>query len=155
VTKAADPQLVKFLGISQASQGKHSKLYHWLREHHAAISYEFSLHGAQWAKRVEVLAELGLTDRTGKPPTVQRAQKTWYRVCQDIERAGGNHLTRAAALKNASVPEPERLPLQPPAAASKPAKDSCNPPPAMPREPEVIYEEEEPLFRTSGLKTYE
>jgi hypothetical protein len=158
VTKTDDAHLAKFLGVSRTDRGKHSKLYYWLRENYAAIGHEFDRNGAQWPKRVEVLAELGLTDHAGKSPTIKTAQQTWYRVCRDVERTAASRPAPSADFTNAPAPastasskaSPESV-----TAASKPANNSPKPASAMPQQPESGFDEEEPVFRTAKLKTYE
>lgn len=53
------------------------------------------------------MGEAGLTDANGNMPTVRSAQQTWYRVCQNKERAGINHeKTHDAKLKTAPFMPP-------------------------------------------------
>ena len=82
--KAAGPDLKKVLSAREG--GRHSPLYAWMKKHYAALSAEFEEHGARWEARVKAMAEAGLKDAEGKPPTVRGAQQTWYRVRREMER---------------------------------------------------------------------
>ena len=85
--KPTDPRILTVLNVKTA-RGKHSPLYHWMREHHDALQAEFNLHGPQWAERAVAMGDAGLTDQTGKRPSVRNAMQTWYRVCEDLKGKG-------------------------------------------------------------------
>jgi len=80
--KTTDPRLRQVLEAGRQGRGRHSPLFLWMREHQAALRADFDLNGARWVERVRAMAEAGLTDHLGKPPTIRTAQQTWYRVCR-------------------------------------------------------------------------
>ena len=126
--KSPDPRVMKVLNAKTA-RGKHSPLYHWMREHHAVLRAEFELHGPQWAERVVAMGEAGLTDQTGKAATLRTAKQTWYRVCEDLKGARRKRVTKVV-VKSApeSTPTPT-TPSQPPPAivADVPAEPAQKP----------------------------
>jgi hypothetical protein len=99
---SADPTLKIVLGASDQRLRKHSSLYDWMLEHHAAIKAEFEKNGPQWEARVEAMGNAGLTDRTGKPATKRVAQNTWYSVCRAVE---GKRPSKAAAAPAEVTPQ--------------------------------------------------
>lgn len=96
----ADGQLSRVLSSLEAGGNRRSPLYRWLHERHDALASGFErrrtegLGGPNWAALVAEFAALGLTDGTGKAPTLRGAQQTWYRVVRDVERARSERHTR-------------------------------------------------------------
>lgn len=60
--------------------GGNRLLYHWMMENYDLLVGTFARYGPQWAHRLQAFADMGLTDRSGRPPTQRTAQATWYRV---------------------------------------------------------------------------
>ena len=114
--KPSDARVLQVLGVGKDG-GRHSPLYVWMQEHHAALKAEFETRGPQWAERTRAMAEAGLVDGDGDPPTQRTAMQTWYRVC------------RAERLKRPSAPAMAGT-LPPPAVSKLPPKPTPTPPPA-------------------------
>lgn len=75
--------LAKVLSVMPGARSSHSPLYYWMMANHDALQAAIKANGPQWPGRLAAMAEVGLTDRTGKPATLRTAQKTWYRVKAD------------------------------------------------------------------------
>lgn len=87
-----------------------------MREHHATLQAEFEAHGPAWPERTVAMGEAGLTDQTGKAPTVRTAMQTWYRVTSAMKKP-----KRAARIAPApSTPEPAAVKPSPAPAVAKP-----------------------------------
>ena len=122
-----DPALSKVLRV-RGGRGSRSPLYVWMREHHEALRAEFDANGPQWVTRVKAMAEAGLLDQLGKPPTVRGAQQTWYRVCRDVAAGKG-------AKPGSARPAPARTAR--PARSGQQGPDPASTPPA-PAQPSVL-----------------
>jgi len=81
-----------------------SPLQDWLRRNRALVEARFAAGRPRWASVAGVLAELGVVDARGQPPTAQAARQAWYRV-----RAEGPSQAPAAAW-----PSPTTAPAPPP-----------------------------------------
>ena len=85
-------------------------MYIWMRENHEALSQAFKRDGPHWVARTEAIRQAGLTDQSGKPPTMRTAQKTWYNLCRDLRNEGEAEMARrsesAPVLASAVPPEP-------------------------------------------------
>jgi hypothetical protein len=103
VGKSAKPR--KIIAASTSGGGRRSPLFVWMRRHHADLSAAFSEAGPNWAALTLALGKEGLTDRTGKPPTIRTAQRTWYEVCKHIRRATTSDQGRTT-LEDVSVVQP-------------------------------------------------
>lgn len=147
--KGPDRQLDRVLAKADAGGGNRGALYVWMYKRHDALVARFEkrrrdgLGGPNWPALVAEFVALGLTDATGKPPTLRGAQQTWYRVVRDVKRARGAAKGRArvpavvpAALPGEmahgvrpAVPVPIP-PLPAPPATSSPVSDvACDSPP--------------------------
>jgi hypothetical protein len=113
-------KLTKVLAARKAG-GRHSPLYIWMRENHAALSAEFAENGPQWATRVPAMAEVGLVDAAGQAPSIRTAMQTWYRVCRAV-----------------GAPSPKREP-KPPSAETLPVPTKA-----------AVDDEEEEITMTMG-----
>lgn len=84
---ADDQVLAAVLSARGAGKGRgaRSPLYAWMRKHYAELKAEFEANGPHWVARTQAMAEIGLTDQDGKPPTVRTAQQTWYRLIREME----------------------------------------------------------------------
>ena len=66
-----------------------SNLFWWLVEHHDEIVAAANGRRMRWRRLCVRFAELGLTDRTGKPATEKVARLTWFRARQEVARVRG------------------------------------------------------------------
>ena len=98
--------------------GKRSPLYRWMRKHHDRLIAEFDEHGTNWRELVKGFAEIGLTDRNGRPPTLRGAQQTWYRVRRDV-----------AADRARKSRDPQQAVRVTPVVRSSPTPPPAEPPP--------------------------
>lgn len=57
-----------------------SPLQDWLRRNRALVQARFAVSRPRWASVARMLAELGVVDAHGRPPTAQAARQAWYRV---------------------------------------------------------------------------
>ncbi|WP_161630805.1 hypothetical protein, partial [Asaia sp. SF2.1] len=106
---------------------KHSRLFHFLKEHHDAIIAKQEACGdpMDWRALCPWFAENGLTNIQGEVPSVGCARLTWYRVrraigalrdrhAQAVERAEAEKMRRkaekAAAAQAMRTPAREPLP---------------------------------------------
>jgi hypothetical protein len=86
--KKLSGEIDAFRAALKAARGRtaRSSLYRWLRENHD----EFLIHwtdAADWPAFVQAFVAVGLADRTGKPPAVETARKTWLQVRKDVAKA--------------------------------------------------------------------
>lgn len=103
------------------SQTLHSPLYRWLRQNHDAFLAEWGGERADWQAFVEGFAALGLTDRTGKPPTRETARKTWMRVRADAAKAKARKAAGHKSLEREEIaPGVCAVAADPPAACVQP-----------------------------------
>ncbi len=107
-------KLTKVLAAGKAG-GRHSSLYVWMRDNHAALSAEFAKNGPQWAIRVPAMVEIGLVDAAGQPPSIRTAMQTWYRVC----RAMGTPSPRRQASPQPPAPVRPQPPPEAPQAGTR------------------------------------
>jgi hypothetical protein len=61
-----------------------SPLYQWMRQRHAKLADRLDGVRPHWPALAAEFGAMGLTDRTGKAPTGERARKTWWRVKADL-----------------------------------------------------------------------
>jgi hypothetical protein len=89
-----------------ASIAGRSPLQDWLRRNRTLVQARFAVSRPRWASVARMLAELGVVDAHGQPPTAQAARQAWYRV-----RAEGSGQVSAArpVLTAASASPPARL----------------------------------------------
>jgi hypothetical protein len=158
-----DPTLAKVLVLKKGGRGRYSPLYLWMKRNFDELSAEFAENGPQWAARVEAMGAAGLVDWNGRPPSVRTAQKTWYRLRQDMEEKAPPPSSPPPLPDPSPIPEPERN-RQPervtPAEAHPPAPDAAAPPepegvppeappqPALSNEAEVITRARDVLLRS-------
>ena len=57
-----------------------SPLYDWLRQHRAMLETRFAVSRPRWATVAKVMAELGVCDAAGRPPSASTVRQAWYRV---------------------------------------------------------------------------
>jgi hypothetical protein len=98
-----------------------SSLFYWLHEHHDAVIEAAAGKPIRWAPLCTRFAELGLTDRTGKPASEAIARKTWHGVRRLVAKERAAPVTSQAAAPSAPRHVmPSKLPLtrQPSVAAT-------------------------------------
>lgn len=81
--------LIKTVLSEIANGDDRSSLFWWLVEHHDEIMAAANGRRMQWRRLCARFAELGLTDRTGKPATEKLARLTWFRARQEVARLRG------------------------------------------------------------------
>ena len=123
----ASEDLAKVLAANRTKGGRHSPLYRWMRLHHDALAAAFESDGVSWQAVTEMLAETGLTDGSGKPPAIRRAQKAWYQVKRDVAaaraKAEAKHKPLVSIALAAATPLPSPMPCEPrPPALSPPVQ---------------------------------
>jgi hypothetical protein len=111
----------KHLRPGVGGRGRHSTLYRWLFDHADAFHRLLTDSEPSWESVAEALAAHELLDGSGKPPTGDRARKTWY----EVRRAKGWHLTG---------PSPPQIAT---AAPVSPAPPPSNPSPAVDSPPQA------------------
>jgi hypothetical protein len=89
--------------LAQARRAGRSPLYRWMRDRHDRLLKRLDGERPDWQALAEAFAQLGLTDRTGKPPAPETARKTWLTVRRDVA---------ADRAKRAQKPPPP-APLEP------------------------------------------
>ena len=117
---------------------RHSALYRWMHRNFGWLEKSLAAGEINWAGFAKEAGLRGLTDATGKPPTVQCAKRTFAKVRREKaiarssraarqQHAGLDH-TPAPAARDLADPEGAFAPLQwakgakpsePPAAASR------------------------------------
>lgn len=123
--KPSDARVLQVLAVGKDG-GRHSPLYVWMQEHHATLKAEFEARGPQWAERTRAMAEAGLVDGDGDPPTQRTAMQTWYRVCRAERRKAGSTPAAAGTLASPGVSkQPSKpAPTPPPIAAPDSGADA-------------------------------
>ena len=124
--KPSDARVLQVLGVGKDG-GRHSPLFVWMQEHHAALKAEFETRGPQWAERTRAMAEAGLVDGDGDPPTQRTAMQTWYRVCRAERLKGPPTPAMAGTLPPPAVAKLPPKPAPTPPAASTPEADASAP----------------------------
>jgi hypothetical protein len=94
-----------------------SPLYQWMRKRHAKLADRLDGVRPQWSALAAEFGAMGLTDRTGKAPTGERARKTWWRVKADLA-ARATRPQGAAETAVQLLPPPPAAPPAPPAQAA-------------------------------------
>ena len=79
--EAADMQRIDRVLLHSSAR---SPLYQWMRKRHAKLADRLDGVRPQWPALAAEFGAMGLTDRTGKAPTGERARKTWWRVKADL-----------------------------------------------------------------------
>jgi hypothetical protein len=99
MAKAKKPtgEIDAFRAALKVARGRtaRSSLYRWLRENHDEFLIDWT-EAADWPAFVQAFAALGLTDRTGKPPAVETARKTWLQVRKDVAKAEARQQAKRA-----------------------------------------------------------
>lgn len=107
--------ITKHLKPGMGGRGRRSSLFQWMLAR--ADGFQRLLDDTQpsWASVADALAMQDLRDGSGKPPTAERARKTWF----EVRRAKGWHLTPPQqGLTAAPSPAPVISALRPAPAAS-------------------------------------
>jgi hypothetical protein len=119
-----------------------SPLYQWMRQRHAKLAQRLDGVRPHWAALAAEFGAMGLTDRTGKAPTGERARKTWWRVKADLA-------ARAARTQGQAETAVQLLP-PPPAQAAGTTVPVGGFPPVAPDEEEPAVER--PRFGFAKLR---
>jgi len=85
-----------------------SSLFWWFLENHQWIEEQRGVHRLMWTALCPEFAELGLTDRTGKPPSPKVAKLTWERVCKEKSRIEARRAAADAARSAKAAANPRR-----------------------------------------------
>ncbi len=130
-----------------------SPLFWWLVEHHDELATAASGRRLQWARPCTRFAEMGLTDATGKPASVQTARVTWHRVKLSVAKAqlrvAAKPPPKPGAVYPSRVPKDWRPQLALPAPQSGPGRTD----PDKPYDPlERIAEIRRDMNARSGRK---
>jgi hypothetical protein len=93
------------LAPSSRGRGQRSPAYRWLKANHDALSSAFADTPPNWGGMAASMAEAGLTDADGKPPTKDGARQTWFRVRRDVAaaRAKAEAKRKAAPVPSSSA----------------------------------------------------
>ncbi|MDT8261885.1 hypothetical protein RQ832_01375 [Roseomonas sp. DSM 102946] len=75
-----------------------------MRKHYTELKAEFEANGPHWVARTRAMAEIGLTDQDGKPPTVRTAQQTWYRLVREMKVQAIQESSQPAAPSKTTSP---------------------------------------------------
>ena len=90
-----------------------SSLFYWLYDHHDALVEAVAGRPIRWAPLCREFADLGLTDRTGKPASPAIARKTWRTVRREVaQQRRGQPEVRLTSIGPAT-PAKARSPLRP------------------------------------------
>ena len=101
------PPSLKTVLSEIAKADDRSSLFWWMVEHHDEVVTAANGRRMQWRRLCVRFAELGLTDRTGKPATEKIARLTWFRARQEVVRV--RELSAAAPSQPGAV-FPSRMP---------------------------------------------
>ena len=92
-----------------------SPAFWWMVEHHDEIVARAAGGRLNWTVLCRLLADRGLVDGRGAPPTAAGARKTWQRVRAEVRRRAEWEAARAAERSKVSVPPARRKPGSVPA----------------------------------------
>ena len=140
---AAD-DLVQLIATNRGKGGRRSPLYTWLRARHDTLAAAIEADGASWPTIAASLANVGLTDGTGKPPTPERARKCWHQVKKDVAAARQKAAARRKPLVAMSLATPHPLPSPALGEASRPID---RPPDTSPLIQPATGDDDDPLSR--------
>ncbi|MBS0641391.1 MAG: hypothetical protein JSS43_16085 [Proteobacteria bacterium] len=101
----------KRLKPGAGGRGRHSTLYRWLYEHADGFQRLLNDSSPSWDSVADAMTTHGLTDGAGKPPTAERARKTWF----EVRRAKGWMVAAPLPPAPTATPAPVR-PIPPPLA---------------------------------------
>jgi hypothetical protein len=125
-------------------RSRRSRLYLWFRENHDRLETEFARNSPSWDRLAEILAENGLTNGDGAPPSGAGARTVWYRVRREIAEAA-RQTGRAGDYPSGVSP------VVPVAPAEQPADRAMTPPVNV----EIDPPEDRPRFRLATLRGME
>ena len=98
-----------------------SPLYQWMRKRHVKLAQRLDGTRPHWAALAAEFGAMGLTDRTGKAPTGERARKTWWRVKADLAARAARRPGPAATAVQLLPPAAPPVPPAPAAGMTVPA----------------------------------
>ena len=85
-----------------------SPLQDWLRRNRTLVEARFALSRPRWASVAAMLAELGVVDAHGRPPTAQATRQAWYRVRAERPAAVPRDLAPHPAARANPQPVPSK-----------------------------------------------
>ena len=101
-----------------------SSLFYWLYDHHDAVIEAVADRPIRWAPLCREFADLGLTDRTGKPASPAIARKTWHSVRREVARQRGRQPeTRMASVGPATASKTRSTSRLAPASQARPGSE--------------------------------
>lgn len=121
-----------------------SPLQDWMRKHHTMLARRLQERRLLWSEIARVLAEQGVRDAKGNPPTADAARRAWTRVTQGrasrskqpgqeqaVEAPSTTAKPGEASEAPPAQPAPPGLPPSPPPVSRPPVDltEGVNPPP--------------------------
>ena len=131
--------------LEHLKQGpERSSLFWWLHEHHDELMAASAGRRIRWEQIAERLADLGLSDRTGKAASAASARQTWLRVRKLVARETEPRGSAGSKLAGVIPPaQPSRLPT-----TWRPVEVDLNAaPPRLPRRISIDDETDEQRSR--------
>jgi hypothetical protein len=111
-----------------------SALQDWMRKHHSLLARYLQERRLLWSEIAKVLAEQGIRDAKGNPPTADAARRAWTRVTEERARRSQQPAeeapSSAAKSRQAAAAPPPPVPL--PRPPGQPAHSSPSPPACPP-----------------------
>lgn len=146
---SADKEFSRVSKAAKESRGLRSNMFVWMERRYEAMAKDIALNGPRWKARAEVLAELGVVDGSGNPPTEVTARTTWSRVASKMRRKR----PRVSPVDEPLPPSRYIPPLQPgeiapgvrPVAAEPPPAAAV-PPPQHPPSPRIDLPRVRPMI---------
>jgi hypothetical protein len=116
-TDDIDAALAAMRQSATKGRGRKSAPYQWLAARHDALVAAFAEEPPSWPALAAFLAERGIMNADGKPPTAEGLRKVWLRVRQAAEKPPS------------SEPRPQAKPARDAAERSPPDDEPDNEPP--------------------------
>jgi len=67
-------------------RGRKSAIYLWFLKNHDALAEAFALNAPAWTDLAGYLANQGLKDGNGNPPSARGTRDVWFRVRQEVKQ---------------------------------------------------------------------
>lgn len=84
-------------------RGSRSPLYLWFRQNHLQLAARFKRYPPAWNTLAAQLAEQGVRDANGNPPTAISARDAWYRARMDVDAMRAKRLRPKPALEPGEI----------------------------------------------------
>jgi hypothetical protein len=107
--------------------GRRSPVYEWLAERHDDLAEDLNKPHPAWTALAKYLAEGGVMDANGDPPTGATVRSTWLRVKEQTAK----RKRHCADALPATQPKSEPSPSKPEAAGKEPPDDDDPPRPTF------------------------